>query len=61
METGTRGELDDFVFRAMVYILSMEADRYPPQTIDLIFQTFRKLQSQVGRIHQQTIQLPLHH
>ena len=27
VESGTRGELDNFVFRAIVYILSMEADR----------------------------------
>jgi hypothetical protein len=27
-EGGTRGELDDYVYRAIVYILGMEADRY---------------------------------
>lgn len=28
VEPGTRGELDDYIYRAIVYILGMEADRY---------------------------------
>lgn len=30
-EVGTKGELDDYIYHSIVYILSMEADRYNTQ------------------------------